>query len=550
MLEQGLPPELEEELQSCLKRIFSKALRAQDTESSEATAASRQASRAKLCDSFQNLVSGLGSAFNAAIAPSEQLPDELLCLVWSFLPMTGVFSVAQVCRRWRAVALRFPRLWCNVEYTSDVHHEECACQVELAFGYGGSSSCPDGPGSDNIEMVQACLSRSGETLPIALRVDIMTHDVNDRSIDRLRYAMSRYCNRIDNLFFFSDDPLAFSYFLEWYMCLPSLRTLWIHFDSERPAPQRSNRFTHTPLSLPELRELQIVGPCDVGGKLPQELPALTFLWLEFVNTQEIVDYLAVTPALRDLRLVLPSGHAAFEEESPEAYRRVGELSARVNVEITNVSSLRSERIVLAMFGASTSAELYIEYATLHRLEAPSAGLRTLLHVNPVERVSLLLNKTARHESDSLAFSVRSPTGTLREVNVPGKGQEGNALIASQFWSHLTQPPRALVVDARLWPALKFRPAHLDAMKELTLVVPRSFNFNEILHGHSPIAESFTALEEFRLDGRDLDVCFRIPSQGLVRFLNSLRLSILPRFVFRKVTLDGDAEAIAKLVHVA
>jgi len=54
-------------------------------------------------------------------APHATLPDEVLGLVWSFLPQRDRFTVSRVSRRWRIVSIKTPSLWTEIDYVSSTH---------------------------------------------------------------------------------------------------------------------------------------------------------------------------------------------------------------------------------------------------------------------------------------------------------------------------------------------------------------------------------------------------------------------------------------------
>ncbi|PVF96882.1 hypothetical protein CPB86DRAFT_826893 [Serendipita vermifera] len=64
--------------------------------------------------SLQRLLGVLRRERNASLK-IVNLPDEIICEIFSYLGLFGVIQSSQVCHRWRHVALTQPRLWTSIE---------------------------------------------------------------------------------------------------------------------------------------------------------------------------------------------------------------------------------------------------------------------------------------------------------------------------------------------------------------------------------------------------------------------------------------------------
>ncbi|PVF96884.1 hypothetical protein CPB86DRAFT_798561 [Serendipita vermifera] len=111
----------------------------------------------QLSNEFDNAIASFDSSLGRLLvalrrernvsAKVVNLPDEIICEIFSYLGLFGVIKSSQVCYRWRHVALTQPRLWTSVELVKrKTHPDLLSMQIErsgkspLHLTFGGLSS--------------------------------------------------------------------------------------------------------------------------------------------------------------------------------------------------------------------------------------------------------------------------------------------------------------------------------------------------------------------------------------------------------------------------
>ncbi|EJD48833.1 hypothetical protein AURDEDRAFT_162291 [Auricularia subglabra TFB-10046 SS5] len=529
-----------QELKSAVKRAASEALQAAAVTSQGMANVTHQRLTAELRACVEEVLLDLSSDFNAEATLPGRLWNELWCIVLSFLPTADLVRSTHVCRRWRNVALGCAHLWCQIEYESDIHYDNCDCHLaEIFFGH---PRCGDGPGSSNLDAVKAFLSRSGSIQPISLRVDILGEYTSHDELGRLAGALKPHLTRLAALRFTSEDAEACAVFLRHFDCLPALETL--HNSCERLgySPDGCGRFLSRPLHLPELRTLEIKGSIYSEGLLPEHLPFLSSLYLPFTEIRDILEYLTISPALRQLRLEAPS---YLRNEPQDALDRVRDLAASraLDVLIANISP-HCEASIVALFDSAAHSKILLAYAEPEGLVLSNPtieGLRILRHIDRIEELSIYRRPFAAGVQ-RLVISARSPAGKVRTLAIKTAGAKVTIRLGD-LWQHISTPAHALLVDARLWQLLEFPAGILADVRKLSILVNPSTDLSTLI-----VPGPFTLLEDLRFTGQVKGKAPRLPATALMSFLHAASVpGVLKLLVLNRVEVEGDVSPLRSVI---
>ncbi|EJD48834.1 hypothetical protein AURDEDRAFT_183319 [Auricularia subglabra TFB-10046 SS5] len=488
---------------------------------------------------FEAAIARLAREHNVSHAFHRSVPNEVWYAIWLLLPFCDRMNVPLVCHSWRALALLMPQLWSEIEY-------RC--------GPGGD--CPCAPrvcdGHDNLSQVALCLERSG-LQKLRLSAIVRGHPPRKSALAALRDALYPHLARLVVLRFRTNDPDVLRiFFVDGLHCLPVLRTLHIYYDRDHSAIRLSDwfdtGFLPAPTDLPQLQELDIRG----GDKLPpQKLPALRTLRCEYAGATRIYDYLSNAPALECLHLSMDTQGFDFDKDlSPEWYRCVADLAARVpRVEIVNIC-LSSQEIVLAMFGVAELAHLKLEYMALRALHAYHpmhfSGLHALRQVICPDEVSVLASSSSTISPQRLILSAIGE-GVSRTVVIPWDSETSiSDAGVFEFCDTLAGPPRALAVDARLWHLLSLPKIVVDHLQSLTVQLTSG---TTLCWRATARITDFLSLEELCIDGRTDagEPSITVSLEVLQMFLLSLKpQGVLPRLILRHVEIKGDVNVLDRL----
>ncbi|EJD35386.1 hypothetical protein AURDEDRAFT_175533 [Auricularia subglabra TFB-10046 SS5] len=234
---------------------------------------------------FQPHETGLFGAEERRLAHSPVshalcLPNELWCIIWENLALSGRLCVSQVCSRWRNTALASPCLWTTLEFVSPIHPPGClcaGCQSPPPAGKAQSSAAPTTsamtlPASfslTSLSLLRELLARSVH-LQLTLTVDIISAQSVD--LQALSATLQPHFPRVAVLHIVSAHVDVPGLLLASFDRLPVLRVLTAgpgHHAAAFDAKEYLSLNSH--FDFPAVEDMRLAG----GLSWPRELPGAT-----------------------------------------------------------------------------------------------------------------------------------------------------------------------------------------------------------------------------------------------------------------------------------
>ncbi|KDQ13429.1 hypothetical protein BOTBODRAFT_55978 [Botryobasidium botryosum FD-172 SS1] len=358
------------------------------------------------------------------LVPVHRLPNELLGAIFVLAGSTSFqvsgwpasFSISQVCKLWRQVALNTPRLWMNIDVSAG---------DELASIY---------------------VERSG-TAPLNLSVNFGVLPSQDDKTREIYW--SRYADRWSRLSIQNPSPITTSQdcALRWLThSAPILEALEIS-TQQRFGRQRSLDVS-LDIQMPRLREVKLA-----GLYLPLTLPIfrgltilhLTRIMYTFMTAISLLRVLVECPALEELRFDLLVIEGGSDRD---------EIPGNTMPEIVDLSHLRV--ITLRHLPVRTT-----QYLLVHIAIPPRAALEVLLDcLQPDEDLTHTLPPNLTHLSNlfsvtALEFFVTPSSGT-RACFLRGRDAAGASLLSISVRKNNNNAPVQRIM-ASLGPSLSIMP---------------------------------------------------------------------------------------------
>ncbi|EJD36067.1 hypothetical protein AURDEDRAFT_174825 [Auricularia subglabra TFB-10046 SS5] len=388
---------------------------------------------------------------NAASVLGRQLPDEVWCMVWQELPLSGRLKATHVCRSWRSIALRCPRVWSYIDFWLGHDAPSCPCPR-----CAPQSTLPPLPRT-TAKLAHMAISRS-QRLPLcvqlgdgALACSLAVWQGNNPAA-AIGQFLSPQAGRIVAIHADLWSGWALPHFVSGIGMLPALQVL-------SGASSNANALGAPMLpphaALLQLRDVVLMGGWAAWCGPTVHLPAVKRLRVPFTRCDTLRAFVHFCPNLAFLHVDLPRSFLADELGNIDGLRRY--LDRIPHLRVSNLTGAVEMKANL-LFSYQPRAVFECEYA-----EEPSyLGTSIFADVTAPHSFSCETNQhtiVMQAESDSMRRTLRFPYS--RDPEIP------------PLWYSISTPTlRSLTVNCYLWPLVADPfPLTLPRLESITMVYP-------------------------------------------------------------------------------
>ncbi|KZV80213.1 hypothetical protein EXIGLDRAFT_733411 [Exidia glandulosa HHB12029] len=342
--------------------------------------------------------------YNARLASTACLPDEVLCMIWELLCVADRVEVSHVCSSWRSLAINTPRLWAELDFYSAVHNDPCYCSLCTPHMGVTSVQLWNPPSVTNLGICRNVLARSG-CVPLIVHMEFSLDDTPIREIRRITASLELHSHRIKSLSFIAqlpDDVADFFNEISGLSALPNLRSLHCLAKDTSPRQQQS-------IILPTLPsvETMIIRMSSLDCTALR-LPSLRRLHCPVVDENDVRGILDGCPKLETL--ILDTKLFRPTSLSDTTLKSICSRASRLREVVLLDVDRALEATFLAMFHNADLPRLWIRYDDQH--PAPARGFIIFYDMEESIDLGLVVSEEAGAE---YRISATDSSGRCRTV---------------------------------------------------------------------------------------------------------------------------------------